>query len=69
MSVTGPMTRSTEAHPDGSITLTLSTSGSRDLLRWLLSFGSGAEIISPPSLRDALRDEALKLASIYDGTP
>ena len=56
-------------HPDGSITLTLSTSGTRDLLRWLLSFGSGAEILSPPELRDALRDEALKLASIYDGTP
>ena len=56
-------------HPDGSCTLTLSTSGTRDLLRWLLSFGSGAEILSPPELRDALRDEALKLASIYDGTP
>ena len=52
-------------NPDGSITLTLSTSGTRDLLRWLLSFGSGAEILSPPDLRDALRDEALKLANLY----
>jgi predicted DNA-binding transcriptional regulator YafY len=56
------------SHPDGSITLTLSTSGTRDLLRWLLSFGSGAEILSPPTLRDALRDEALKLANLYSGS-
>jgi predicted DNA-binding transcriptional regulator YafY len=56
-------------HPDGSITLTLSTSGTRDLLRWLLSFGSGAEILSPPELRDTLRNEALKLAELYSDTP
>jgi len=59
--------QSIDTHPDGSCTLTLSTSGARDLLRWLLSFGSGAEILSPPELREALRDEALKLASIYGG--
>ena len=53
---------------DGSCTLTLSTSGTRDLLRWLLSFGSGAEILSPPSLRDALYAEALKLANLYSGS-
>lgn len=59
-----------EDHPDGSCTLTLSTSGIRDLLRWLLSFGSGAEILSPPELRDALKNEALKLASLYsDSVP
>ena len=55
-------------NPDGSCTLTLSTSGTRDLLRWLLSFGSGAEILSPPALRDAIRDEALKLANLYSGS-
>jgi len=58
-----------EDDPDGSITLTLTTSGTRDLLRWLLSFGSGAEILSPSSLRDSLRDEALKLTSLYSGSP
>jgi len=56
-------------HPDGSCTLTLSTSGTRDLLRWILSFGSGAEILSPPALRNILRDEALKLTSLYSGSP
>jgi predicted DNA-binding transcriptional regulator YafY len=55
-------------HGDGSCTLTLSTSGTRDLLRWLLSFGSGAEVLSPPELRDALREEAVKLASLYSST-
>lgn len=58
-----------EDHSDGSCTLTLTTSGTRDLLRWLLSFGSGAEILSPPELRDALRDEALKLARLYADAP
>jgi predicted DNA-binding transcriptional regulator YafY len=60
--------QSIENHSDGSITLTLSTSGIRDLLRWLLSFGSGAEILSPSALRDTLRDEALKLANLYSGS-
>lgn len=52
-------------HPDGSCTLTLTTSGTKDLMRWLLSFGSGAEILSPPELREALHDEAIKLAYLY----
>jgi predicted DNA-binding transcriptional regulator YafY len=52
-------------HPDGSCTLTLTTSGTKDLLRWILSFGSGAEILSPVELREALHEEALKLSTIY----
>jgi len=52
-------------NPDGSCTLTLSTSGTKDLLRWLLSFGSGAQVLTPPELRDAIRDEALKLTELY----
>ena len=56
-------------NPDGSCKLSLSTSGTQDLLRWLLSFGSGAEILSPPELRDALRDEVLKLANLYGESP
>lgn len=52
-------------NPDGSCTLTLSTSGTKDLLRWLLSFGSGAEILAPLELREALHNEALKLANLY----
>ncbi len=56
-----------EDHPDGSITLTLTTSGTRDLIRWVLSFGSAAVVLSPSSLRDAVRDEALNLAAIYTG--
>jgi len=57
------------SHSDGSCTLSLSTSGTHDLLRWLLSFGSGAEILSPPELREALKGEALKLAVLYSGSP
>jgi proteasome accessory factor B len=60
--------QSIATNPDGSCTLTLTTSGTRDLLRWLLSFGSGAEILSPPELREALYAEALKLANLYSGS-
>lgn len=52
-------------NPDGSCTLTLSTSGTKDLLRWLLSFGSGAQVLTPPELREAVRDEALKVTALY----
>ena len=55
-------------NPDGSCTLTLTTSGTKDLLRWVLSYGSAAEILSPPELREALRAESLKLASLYSGS-
>lgn len=53
-------------HSDDSCTLTLSNSGTRDLFWWLLSFGSGAKVLSPPELCDALREESVKLAGLYD---
>jgi len=56
------------SNPDGSITLTLKTSGSADLLRWLLSFGSGAEVLSPPALRALARAELETALSHYKAT-
>ena len=54
-----------EDHPDGSTTLTITTSGSEDLLRWILSFGSGAEVLSPPELRQRAASEIAKARSLY----
>ena len=54
--------------PDGSITMTLTTSGTQDLLRWLLSFGSGAEVLSPPALRSLARAELATALSHYEAT-
>jgi predicted DNA-binding transcriptional regulator YafY len=60
--------QSIASNPDGSITLTLTTSGSADLLRWLLSFGSGAEVLSPPALRSLARAELETALSHYEAT-
>lgn len=61
--------QSIEDHPDGSCTLTLTTSGTRDLLRWILSFGAGAKVLSPPELCAALYEEAMHLGRLYlDGS-
>jgi predicted DNA-binding transcriptional regulator YafY len=54
-----------ETHADGSCTLIISTSGVEDLIRWLLSFGPGAEVLSPESLREMLRKRTRSMADIY----
>ncbi len=58
-----------EDHADGSCTLTISTSGEDDLLRWILSFGSGAEVLSPPALRKRAASELAKARSLYPDKP
>jgi len=47
--------RSIETNSDGSITMTLATSGQEDLLRWIIGFGPDAEILSPPAFREEAR--------------
>lgn len=46
---------------DGRMTMTLTVADSRELLGWILSFGSGVQVLKPEHLRKALRDEAKKL--------
>jgi predicted DNA-binding transcriptional regulator YafY len=52
-------------HPDGSLTLTMTTSGRNDVIRWLLSFGSSAEILDPQEIRQAIFKELKSAASLY----
>ena len=58
-----------EDGPDGSLTMTIETSGREDLLRWILSFGAGAEILGPPELRERTRTELARAGSQYEVKP
>ncbi len=52
--------------PDGSCTYNLGTRDLRELLRWVLSFGSDAEIIAPPELRSMTRKSLKAALAKYD---
>jgi predicted DNA-binding transcriptional regulator YafY len=58
-------TQEIEEHDDGSLTLTIETSGRDDVVRWVLSFGSEAELLEPVELRDELRDCVVLLQRLY----
>lgn len=54
-----------EEHPDGSITLTIATSGREDLLRWILGFGAEAEVLSPEDFRAEARTRISAMLELY----
>ncbi|GAB6094231.1 WYL domain-containing protein [Desulfatiferula olefinivorans] len=47
--------------PDGSVTLTLTTSGRRDIKRWILSHGPDAHILKPDDLKKEIEDDIKKM--------
>ena len=46
---------------NGAMLMTLTVADSRELVGWILSFGSGVQVIKPEPLQKAVRDEARKL--------
>jgi proteasome accessory factor B len=64
-----PAIREREWHPsqrietrrNGTIVLSLRVADTLELRRWILSFGSEAEVLDPTSLRNEIRDEARSL--------
>ncbi|MCZ6463961.1 MAG: WYL domain-containing protein [Proteobacteria bacterium] len=54
-----------EAHPDGGIELRMEVGGITEVMNWVLSFGGGAEVLEPASLRDAVAAELRKGAARY----
>lgn len=44
--------------PRGKLWMTITVVDSRELVGWVLSFGSGARVIGPDSLRTAVKREA-----------
>ena len=46
----------------GTLRMTLAVADSRELVGWILSFGSGVQVIHPTTLRDAVKKEAQQIA-------
>jgi predicted DNA-binding transcriptional regulator YafY len=42
--------------------MTLQVADTRELVGWILSFGSGVRVVTPPALREKVREEARKIA-------
>jgi predicted DNA-binding transcriptional regulator YafY len=54
-----------EERPDGRLRMRLHVSNDWALKTWVLGFGAGVRVISPASLRDAIRDECARTAKRY----
>ncbi len=53
----------TTMHKDGSLTMTLQVADTRELVGWILNFGSGVRVLQPDTLREKVREEARKIFS------
>ena len=51
--------------PDGRIELIMEVGGTPEIRNWVLSFGSGAEVLEPEPLRDEVRTELEEAARLY----
>jgi predicted DNA-binding transcriptional regulator YafY len=54
-----------EELPDGSLILCLRARGLDEVKRWVMGYGSHAEVRAPPTLRAAVTQEVGRLAEIY----
>lgn len=58
-------TQQIEALPDDGLILRLRCSGLDEIKRWVMSYGSHAEVLAPPELRRAVAEEVDKMAQLY----
>lgn len=49
---------------DGRLRMTLTVADTRELVGWILSFGSGVKVVRPDSLRTAVEGEAKKILGL-----
>lgn len=47
--------------PGGKLRMTIVIADSRELVGWILSFGSGVRVVQPESLRTAVKQEATRI--------
>jgi predicted DNA-binding transcriptional regulator YafY len=55
--------------PGGAVELTMSVASMMELGRWVRGWGDKVEVIAPDSLRQELREEALRIARNYSRAP
>jgi predicted DNA-binding transcriptional regulator YafY len=58
-------TQRVEELPDGGLILRFQATGRTEILRWVLQHGAHAEILSPPALRAAAREEVRRMGEQY----
>jgi predicted DNA-binding transcriptional regulator YafY len=56
----------TRTLPDGGLELDMQVGGSRELANWVLSFGGGATVLEPASLRDEVKASLEAALRSYD---
>ncbi len=54
-------------HDDQSVTLMMTVGGLNDIKRWVLSYGNGARVLSPPKLISMLKVDIAAMNSYYAG--
>lgn len=59
-------TQQIKVNADGSCVLEFKTQNFDEVKRWVLPFGSGAEVLEPPELRERVMDELRCTLSRYD---
>ena len=52
--------------PEGGLELSMEVGGSRELANWVLSFGGGAEVLEPQTLREEVRASLETALAHYD---
>jgi predicted DNA-binding transcriptional regulator YafY len=58
-------TQKLERRAAGALELTMEAGGAADVRTWVLSFGAGAEVLEPASLREDVARELTKAAARY----
>jgi len=51
--------------PDGCVIFERNTSLNPEIVRWVLAYGSGAEVLEPESLRTLVQDEIARMGQVY----
>jgi predicted DNA-binding transcriptional regulator YafY len=58
-----------EHEKDGSVLFTAEVAGTDEIKRWILNWGSKAEVLEPESLRSEIRAEAAAMMQVYGQEP
>lgn len=59
-------TQESEEMPDGGLLLRFRTGGLAEVRRWVMSYGSHAEVLVPENLRREVGEEIRKMVRLYE---